>query len=90
MVAWLVDSQVAEAVMMGKKVVEECEVEVWLDHVSSSCFNEMFSYLRSIPMYFMHSCTAANAWSIVSNVMPSETILFGTVKGVQGKFVIGL
>lgn len=40
MLQWFVDPEVANATLTGKKVVEECEVEVRPNRVSCSCLDE--------------------------------------------------
>ena len=75
-VAMVVDSQrVAEAALMGKRVVKECEEEMRPDHASSSCLDENVC-LRSMQKYFY-----ADAWSVVSNVM--DTIRTSPVSNVM-------
>ena len=50
--------QVAESVLTGREIVEECEVEVQPNHVPSSCLDENVC----IQKYF-----SSDAWSVLCN-----------------------
>ena len=63
MLLWFVDPEVAELALRGKKIVEECEVEVRPNCVPSSCLDENVC-LGSVQKYF-----SPHAWGVVCNVV---------------------